>query len=105
MQRSSPRPVASGLRGGLGKCPLTSAPRAEAGAANHSRQEMFTTNISGTSCVGWHYSTAIESPAAGPRLYYMNTLVTNILRKNSAVEHQVLATRLQELIAADHRAK
>jgi hypothetical protein len=34
-------------------------------------------------------STAIiESPAAERKLYYMSTLVTNILRKNSAVEHQ-----------------
>jgi hypothetical protein len=51
-------------------------------------------------------STAIiESPAVGPRLYYMSTLVTNILRKNSAAEHQALATRLQQLIAADHASK
>jgi hypothetical protein len=45
-------------------------------------------------------STAIiESPASGRQLYYMSTLVTNILRKNSAAEHQALATRLQQLIA------
>jgi hypothetical protein len=51
-------------------------------------------------------STAIiESPAVGRRLYYMSTLVTNILRKNSAAEHQALATRLQQLIEADHRSK
>jgi hypothetical protein len=44
-------------------------------------------------------STAIiESPADGRQLYYMSTLVTNILRKNSAAEHQALATRLQQLI-------
>ena len=45
-------------------------------------------------------STAIiESPASGPRrAYYMSTLVTNILRKNSAAEHQALATRLQQLL-------
>jgi hypothetical protein len=50
-------------------------------------------------------STAIiESPAVGRRLYYMSTLVTNILRKNSAAEHQALATRLQQLIAADHKS-
>jgi hypothetical protein len=48
-------------------------------------------------------STAIiESPAAGRKLYYMSTLVTNILRKNSAAEHQALATRLQQLIEASH---
>ena len=40
--------------------------------------------------------------AAGPKLYYMSTLVTNILRKNSAVEHQALATRLQQLIGQIH---
>jgi hypothetical protein len=51
-------------------------------------------------------STAIiESPAAERRLYYMSTLVTNVLRKNAAVEHQTLATRLHQLIAADHKAK
>ena len=51
-------------------------------------------------------STAIvESPAVGPTLYYMSTLVTNILRKNSAGEHQALATRLQQLISADHKSK
>jgi hypothetical protein len=49
-------------------------------------------------------STAIiESPAAGRKLYYMSTLVTNILRKNSAAEHQALATRLQQLIESSHR--
>jgi hypothetical protein len=45
-------------------------------------------------------STAIiESPAGTREVYYMSTLVTNILRKNSAAEHQALATRLQQLIA------
>jgi hypothetical protein len=51
-------------------------------------------------------STAIiESPAAGRKLYYMSTLVTNILRKNSAAEHQALATRLQQLIGKNHPAR
>jgi hypothetical protein len=40
----------------------------------------------------------IESPAGSRQLYYMSTLVTNILRKNSAAEHQALATRLQHLM-------
>jgi hypothetical protein len=49
-------------------------------------------------------STAIiESPAAQRKLYYMSTLVTNILRKNSAAEHQALATRLQQLVESLHR--
>jgi len=44
-------------------------------------------------------STAIvESPAEGRKLFYLSTLVTNILRKNSAGEHQALATRLHAVI-------
>jgi hypothetical protein len=51
-------------------------------------------------------STAIiESPANGRQLYYMSTLVTNILRKNSAAEHQALATRLQQLVGQLHPAR
>ncbi len=51
-------------------------------------------------------STAIiESPAADRKLYYMSTLVTNILRKNSAAEHQALATRLQQLIEKIHGSR
>jgi hypothetical protein len=51
-------------------------------------------------------STAIiESPATGRKLYYMSTLVTNILRKNSAAEHQALATRLQQLIGEIHGSR
>jgi hypothetical protein len=42
----------------------------------------------------------IESPAEGRNLHYLSTLVTNILRKNSAAEHQALATRLQGAIAS-----
>ena len=44
-------------------------------------------------------STAIvESPADERKLFYLSTLVTNILRKNSAGEHQALATRLHSVI-------
>jgi hypothetical protein len=51
-------------------------------------------------------STAIiESPAKGRELYYISTLVTNILRKNSAAEHQALATRLQQLIGKLYSAR
>jgi hypothetical protein len=45
----------------------------------------------------------IESPAGEPNLHYLSTLVTNILRKNSAAEHQALATRLQGAIADTRR--
>lgn len=44
----------------------------------------------------------IESPAGQRQLVYMSTLVTNILRKNSAAEHQALATRLQQLMGQIH---
>ena len=47
----------------------------------------------------------IESPAAGRKRYYMSTLVTNVLRKNSAAEHQALVTRLQQLLAARPASK
>ena len=47
-------------------------------------------------------ATIVESPAQGPKVYYMSTLVTNILRKNSAAEHQALATRLQQLLRDIH---
>ncbi len=45
----------------------------------------------------------IESPAGNANLHYLSTLVTNILRKNSAAEHQALATRLQGAIAETRR--
>ncbi len=50
-------------------------------------------------------STAIvESPAGQNRLYYMATLLSNVLRKNSAVDHQTLATRIHRLLEAEHPA-
>jgi hypothetical protein len=45
----------------------------------------------------------IEYPAGERKLHYMVTLISNVLRKNSAAEHQALAIRLQQLIAAQHR--
>jgi hypothetical protein len=48
-------------------------------------------------------ATIVESPSQGRELYYMSTLVTNILRKNSAAEHQALATRIQQLLAGGKR--
>jgi hypothetical protein len=44
----------------------------------------------------------IEAPAAERRLYYMVVLMSDVLRKNSAVVHQTLATRLQRMLEADH---
>jgi hypothetical protein len=50
-------------------------------------------------------ATIVEWPAGERRIYYMSTLVTNVLRKNSAAEHQALATQLQRLILKNHGAR
>ena len=47
----------------------------------------------------------VESPAGHPKLYYMVTLMSNVLRKNSAVAHQTMATRIHRLIESLHREK
>jgi hypothetical protein len=44
----------------------------------------------------------VEWPAGKPKLFYLVAVTSNVLRKNSAVEHQTLATRLQRLIEARH---
>jgi hypothetical protein len=44
----------------------------------------------------------VESPAGQNRIYYMVTLLSNVLRKNSAVDHQTLATRIHRLLEAEH---
>jgi hypothetical protein len=50
-------------------------------------------------------ATVVESPARERQLFYISTLVTNILRKNSAGEHQALATRLHEAIGKSQPAR
>jgi hypothetical protein len=44
----------------------------------------------------------VESPAAERQLFYLATVMSNVLRKNSAVVHQTLATRIHRLIEAYH---
>ncbi|MGD9239172.1 MAG: serine hydrolase [Desulfobacterales bacterium] len=44
----------------------------------------------------------IESPAADRKLFYMVVLMSNVLRKNSAVVHQALATHLHRMLEAYH---
>ena len=44
----------------------------------------------------------VESPAADRQLYYMVVVMSNVLRKNSAVVHQTLATRLHRMLEAHH---
>jgi hypothetical protein len=40
----------------------------------------------------------IEAPAANRQLYYMVVVMSNVLRKNSAVVHQTLATRIHRML-------
>jgi hypothetical protein len=44
----------------------------------------------------------VESPAGQHEIYYLVTLNSNVLRKNSAVDHQTLATRIHRLIERAH---
>jgi hypothetical protein len=44
----------------------------------------------------------VETPAGVNRLHYVATLISNVLYKNSAVEHQTLGTRIHKLIDAAH---
>ena len=47
----------------------------------------------------------VESPAKERKLYYLVSLTSNVLRKNSAVDHQTLATRIHRLIEKAHKKK
>lgn len=44
----------------------------------------------------------VESPAGENRLHYLVMLISNVLKKNSAYDHQTLATRIHELIDEAH---
>jgi len=46
----------------------------------------------------------VEAPAGERRLHYLVALMTNVLRRNSAVDHQTLATRIHRLIEQRHAA-
>ena len=46
----------------------------------------------------------VETPAGVARLHYMTTLISDVLYKNSAVEHQTLGTRIHKLMVAAHPA-
>jgi hypothetical protein len=45
----------------------------------------------------------VESPALQRKNFYMVVVMSNVLRKNSAVAHQTLATRIQRMIERRHR--
>jgi hypothetical protein len=44
----------------------------------------------------------VESPPEEGNLYYMVIVISNVLRKNSAVEHQTLGTRIHRLMQKSH---
>ncbi len=44
----------------------------------------------------------VESPPEEGNLYYMVIVISNVLRKNSAVEHQTLGTRIHRLMQKAH---
>jgi hypothetical protein len=43
-------------------------------------------------------SLAVVESTGGKRLHYLSVVLSNVLRKNSAVEHETLATRIHHLI-------
>jgi hypothetical protein len=46
--------------------------------------------------------TIVEEQTEGVDLYYMVVLISNVLRENSAVTHQTMATRIHHLIRQQH---
>ncbi len=46
----------------------------------------------------------IESPAGDVKYHYLVVVMSNVLRKNSAVAHQTLAMRIHRMIEAEHSA-
>ncbi len=44
----------------------------------------------------------IEHPSSNPRLHYMVAVISNVVRKNSAVAHQTLATRIHRLMEKNY---
>ena len=47
----------------------------------------------------------VETPAGVSRLHYLVTLISNVLKKNSAVDHQTLATYIHRVVVEDHPPK
>jgi len=47
----------------------------------------------------------VETPAGINRLFYLTTLISNVLYKNSAVDHQTLATYIHRFVDAYHPSK
>jgi len=46
----------------------------------------------------------VEQPAGAYRMHYLVVITSNVLKKNAALAHQTLGTRLQRLLEKRHRA-
>ena len=44
----------------------------------------------------------VESPANEPRMVYIMTLMSNVLRQNSAVRHQTVGTWVHRMVEEMH---
>jgi hypothetical protein len=44
----------------------------------------------------------VETPAGMNRLFYLSTLISNVLYQNAAVDHQILSTHIHRMIEAYH---
>ena len=44
----------------------------------------------------------VEQEVDGVKLQYMAIVISNVLRENSAVEHQTLGSRIHKLIKEEH---
>jgi hypothetical protein len=49
-----------------------------------------------------HSVAIVEAPAQTRRLHYLVVVMSNVLRRNSAVEHQTLGTAIHKLIGSRH---
>jgi len=47
----------------------------------------------------------VEWPAKERKVHYIVTLMSNVLRRNSAVDHQTLATKIHRLLQSHHQPK
>ena len=49
-----------------------------------------------------HEAAIVETPAGQDQLYYLTALLSNVLRKNSAADHQELARAIHVQLLSDH---
>jgi hypothetical protein len=70
------------------------------------QEEGFTCRAYSGNVINYMNSVAIiEQEINGVKLRYMVIVISNVLRQNSAVEHQTLGTEIHKLIKQDHAAQ